>query len=127
VTTATDTPPDDDVFLPAIPPGAPVLVVLVEMDGCPACEEFHPVFVKTALPYAQRGLPIIRVDANTTDPVAQRWMNALRVEATPTLIAVAMRRGAASLAGPLPVGRLEGSASPLAVSGVLNAAWVHNR
>lgn len=112
-------PTDEDVFLDAIPDGAPVVVVLVEMEGCPACEEFHPTFLKTALPYAQRGLPIIRVDANTPDPVAQRWMNALRVEATPTLIAVAMKRG--------PVGRLEGSASPLAVSGVLNAAWVHNR
>ena len=119
MTTAADTPPDDDVFLPAIPPGAPVLVVLVEMDGCPACEEFHPVFVKTALPYAQRGLPIIRVDANSPDPVAQRWMNALRVEATPTLIAVTPRRGA--------VGRLEGTANQLAISGVLNAAWIHNR
>jgi thiol-disulfide isomerase/thioredoxin len=120
VTTPADTTPqDDDVFLPAIPPGAPVIVVLVEMDGCPACEEFHPVFVKTAAPYAQRGLPIIRVDANSPDPVAQRWMNALRVEATPTLIAVTMRRG--------PVGRLEGTANPLAISGVLNAAWVHNR
>lgn len=116
--TSVDTPPDDDVFLPTIPPGAPVLVVLVEMDGCPACEEFHPTFVKTALPYAQRGLPIIRVDANSADPVTQRWMNAFRVEATPTLIAVTPHRA---------VGRLEGVAGPLAISGVLNAAWVHNR
>ena len=76
------------IFVDAIPPDAPVAIVLVEQDGCDACAEFHPVFVELATPYAEAGLPILRLDANSQDPMAQAFMAKHHVRATPTLLLV---------------------------------------
>ena len=76
------------IFVDRIPDEAPVAVVLVEQEGCGACEEFHSVFVELATPYAEAGLPILRLDANSQDPTAQAFMARHGVQATPTLLLV---------------------------------------
>ena len=107
------------VFATAVPDKSPVLVVYVEQEGCGACEEYLPIFEKMAAPYAQRGLPIIKLDAGSTDPDAQAFMNRHGVEATPTVIAATLYRG--------PVGRLEGVSTEVETRRLLDIAWAHNR
>ena len=109
----------DSVFMDQIPPGAPVLVVLVEQEGCPACEDFHPLFVKEATPFARRGLPIIRVNAAATDPVSQNFMETHGVQFTPTVLVVTYWRG--------PLARIDGASTAVEVQRLLNVAWAHNR
>lgn len=87
-------------FVESIPPDAPIAVVLVEQEGCGACEEFHPLFVSVAAPYAEAGLPILRLEANTGDAVAQAFMAKHGVRATPTVLLVPRWAYAVKLEGP---------------------------
>lgn len=107
------------VFVDQIPPGAPIVVVLVEQQGCPACEEYHPVFEAAAAPYAREGLPIFRLDANSPDPVAQTWMTKHGVESTPTVIVASLYRGH--------IAKIEGNASAGETRQLLDVARAHNR
>jgi thiol-disulfide isomerase/thioredoxin len=107
------------VFVDQIPPGAPVLVVLVEQDGCPACEEYHPVFEQAAAPYAKDGLPIFRLDANSLDSDALAFMTKHGVESTPTVIVASLHRG--------PIAKIEGNASLIETRHLLDVARAHNR
>lgn len=90
----------EDIFLPEPPPGAPVVVFLIEQEGCGHCEDYHPIFVEVAKRYAAYGVPVVRVDAATDDQITQTWMARHRVEGTPTVIAATNWRG--------PVGKLDG-------------------
>lgn len=76
------------IFVDHLPEDAPIAVVLVEQEGCGSCEAFHPIFVEAATPYAEAGLPILRLDANSQDPTAQAFMAKHGVQATPTLLLV---------------------------------------
>lgn len=109
----------DNVFVPTVPPGAPVVVVLVEQDGCGACEEYHPTFVRVAQRYAAMGLPIVRIDANTEDAAAQAFMAGQGVDSTPTVIAATLYRG--------PVAKLEGVTTDIETRRLFDVAWAHNR
>lgn len=74
-----------------IHPTTRVILVIVTMDGCPACEEYKPVFAEVATRYQNApGLQIIDLDANDPDPEVQRWMNQHKVEGVPCVLV--MRR-----------------------------------
>lgn len=107
------------VFTNQIPPGSPVIVALIEMDGCPACQEYHPVFERVAKSFADRGLPIVRIDAQTEDPASVAFMNKHGVQSTPTVIAATLHRG--------PVARIEGAATEIETRHLFLTAWAHNR
>lgn len=107
------------VFSNRIPDGAPVIVVLVEQEGCGACAEYHPIFERVAVPYAQAGVPILRVDASDPDPNAQRFMDTHGVNSTPTVIVATIYRAA--------LGRLEGVASEMDTRRLLDVARVHHQ
>jgi thiol-disulfide isomerase/thioredoxin len=64
------------------------------MAGCEACAEYHPIFEKVAAPYAAQGLPIVRLDAESTDPNDQKFMTSHGVEATPCVVVATLYRGA---------------------------------
>jgi len=102
-------------FSDRIPDDAPIAVVLIEQEGCGACEEFHPVFVGIAEPYATEGLPILRLEANTPDPTAQAFLAKHAVRATPTVLLVPRWAYAVKLEGPQP---------PLALRQALD--WANN-
>lgn len=102
-------------FVPEAPPDAPILVVLVEQEGCGACEEFHPLFESVAEPYAAAGLPVLRLEANTPDPTAQAFMAKHGVRATPTVLLVP--RWAYAV-------KLEGPQTPIALKQALD--WANN-
>lgn len=106
-------------FLDAPPDGAPVVVFLIEQEGCPACEEFHPVFVQTAELYANQGLPIVRVNAATEDAGWQQWMGMHGVKYTPTVIAVGYGRGV--------IAKIEGGGSPVEAQMLLARALMAQR
>jgi thiol-disulfide isomerase/thioredoxin len=119
---------ENSVFVEAIPYEAPVLVVLIEQDGCPACEEYHPTFVKAASWYAKNGLPILRMNLTTLEEdaaenaslsKANTWMNEHGVDSTPTVIVTALYHGE--------VAKLEGVSSEGATRQILDIAWAHNR
>lgn len=98
---------------------APIVVVLIEQEGCPACEQYHPIFQQTAMPYARAGLPFVQVDASTPDPEAQAWMALHGVTATPTVLVVQRFRGA--------IGKLEGVSTPVDTRRLLDTALANNR
>lgn len=108
-----------NIFTNVIPPRSPVVVVLIEQEGCGACEEYHPIFEQAAARYAQMGLPIIKMDAGTQDPESVRFMNVHGVQSTPTVIAATLFRG--------PVGRLEGVSTLAETQRMFEVAWAHNR
>lgn len=87
-------------FVESAPPDAPILVVLVEQEGCGSCEDFHPLFVSVAESYAAEGLPILRLEANTADPTAQAFLAKHDVRVTPTILLVPRWAYAVKLAGP---------------------------
>jgi thiol-disulfide isomerase/thioredoxin len=60
---------------------APVVVLVVHQEGCPACEEYLPRFQRIAERYA-RCIPHLVVDANVYPDAA----DALKVESTPTTL-----------------------------------------
>lgn len=110
------------IYVDQIPPNAPVLVVFVAMKGCGACAEYTPIFEKVAAPYAQRGLPIFRVEVDPDvppDPNTENFLNAHGVEAMPTVIAATLYRG--------PLDRIEGTATETQTRRLLDVAWAHNK
>lgn len=108
-----------NVFVDRIPVGSPVVVALVTMEGCGACQEFMPTFTGIAESFAKRGLPIVHLDAATQDPATLAFLNKHGVEATPTVIAATLNRG--------PVARLEGAVSGDETRRFFETAWAHNR
>lgn len=107
------------LYVDQVPQRAPVLVVIIVQEGCGACDEYKPIFEKIAAPYAQRGLPIYKLDASSDDANAQAFMNRHRVENTPTVIAATLYRG--------PVARLEGVSTEVETRQLFDVAWAHNR
>ncbi len=97
---------------------APIVVVLIAQEGCPACEQYHPTFVKAATPYQARGLPFVLVDAATPNEEAQAWMALHGVTATPTVLVVQRYRGA--------IGRLEGVSTDVDTRRLLDLALANN-
>lgn len=59
----------------------PVAVICWTQEGCPACEDYLPKFLKVAERYS-RCLPIIVADVNQYGHAA----NEFRVESTPTTV-----------------------------------------
>ncbi len=108
-----------NVFTTEIPRGAPVVVVLIEQEGCGACEEYHPIFVKMAAPWVARGLPVVRLNAATEVPDEIAFMDKHGVHATPTVIAATLYRG--------PVARIDGAATEVETQRLFYTAWAHNR
>lgn len=98
---------------------APVVVVLIAQEGCGACEQYHPVFMAAAEPYARAGLPFVQVDAGHADPEAQQWMAMMGVTATPTVLVVKRFRGV--------IGKLEGSSTLVDTRRILDTALANNR
>lgn len=111
--------PVEQIFLDAPPDGAPVVVFLIEQEGCPACEEFHPIFAQVCSLYVSQGLPVVRVNAATEDEAWQQWMHAHRVQYTPTVLAVAQHRGV--------LGKIEGGGGPVEVQMLLTRALMADR
>lgn len=108
------------VFVDQVPKGAPVVVVLVEQEGCPACEEYHPIFEKVAEQYGPAyGIPVMRINAATNDPETQRWMARHSVSGTPTVIVATFSRG--------PVGKIDGVASAEDTVRLFDRARMFNR
>lgn len=107
------------VFVDHIPSGAPVIIALVVMPGCGACEEYEPRFLQVAESYARRGLPIIKIDAMTEDPNTIAFMNKHAVNATPTVVAATLYRG--------PLAKIEGTATVSETRALFETAWAHNR
>lgn len=87
-------------FMDRIPDDAPIAVILVEQEGCGACEEFHPLFTSVAEPYVAEGLPVLRLEANTPDPTAQAFLAKHDVRVTPTVLLVPRWAYAVKFAGP---------------------------
>ncbi len=65
------------------PENSRVVIVLFVMDGCPACEEFKPTFMKVAKKYNSR-VPVSIADAATAQ--TQVFAEKHKVEATPTML-----------------------------------------
>lgn len=72
-----------------VPPDARVVVVVVGMAGCPACEDYTPRVEALAPSYA-RVVPVVYLDAASHDPKVQKWMDEHGIGSTPTTIV--MRR-----------------------------------
>lgn len=98
---------------------APVVVVLIAQEGCPACEQYHPIFMTAAPAYARAGIPFVQVDAATADAEVQQWMSMMGVAATPTVLVVKRYRGM--------IARLEGASTPADTRRVLDVALANNR
>lgn len=69
-----------------IPPDAKVVVVVISMDGCPACQDYVPRVEGLAGAYRRAGVPIIYLDAADQRPAVQEWMDQYQVTATPTTL-----------------------------------------
>lgn len=102
------------IYVDEIPPNSPVIVVLIEQEGCGACAEYKPVFEKIAAPFAARGLPIYRIDAATSDANAQNFMDKNEVGGTPAVVAATLHRGQ--------VAKLEGVSNETETLGLFNVA-----
>lgn len=98
---------------------APVVVVLIVQEGCGACEQYHPIFMAAAAPYAKAGLPFVQVDAADPEPEAQTWMATMGVTATPTVLVVKRYRGI--------IAKLEGVSSPVETRRAFDTALANNR
>lgn len=79
----------------------PAIVVCWRQEGCPACEQFSPVFRAIAKRY-ERCIPSALIDC--TDGPLATWSDAYRVRHTPTVMVI--RHGRPSLR------RLEGAVPP---------------
>lgn len=62
-------------------------VLVLIMDGCPACHEYMPRFGALAAPYRAQGMPVSIIDLNT-DQKAQALANRLKINATPTTVVI---------------------------------------
>lgn len=62
-------------------------VLVLVMEGCPACDEYMPRFGKLAAPYRMNGVPVSILDINS-DSQAEMLANRLGVQATPTTIVI---------------------------------------
>jgi thiol-disulfide isomerase/thioredoxin len=65
-------------------------VLVLIMDGCPACHDYMPRFGALAAPYRAKGMPVSILDLNA-DSKAQLLADRLKVEATPTTITIGPR------------------------------------
>lgn len=98
---------------------APIVIVFIAQEGCGACEQYHPVFMQAAAPYARAGLPFVQVDAAHADVEAQNWMSLMGVTATPTVLVVKRYRGI--------IAKLEGASDPVSTRRLLDTALANNR
>lgn len=62
-------------------------VVVLIMEGCPACHEYMPRFARQAAPLRAQGMPISIYDLNK-HPGARALADKLKVEATPTTVVI---------------------------------------
>jgi thiol-disulfide isomerase/thioredoxin len=70
----------------SVPQTAKVVMVVISMADCPACEDYLPRFQRIAANYAQVGIPVLYLDAEDEDSGVQAWMDGHGVEATPTTL-----------------------------------------
>lgn len=68
-----------------LPADARVVVVVIGMAGCPACEDYIPRVEALAPSYA-RVVPVMYLDAASQDPRVQAWMDEYKIEHTPTTL-----------------------------------------
>lgn len=63
-----------------------VVIVIVHMHGCPACEEYVPQVKALSGPYERQGIPVLYIEADDQRPEAQRWMNDYDIQDLPTTL-----------------------------------------
>jgi thiol-disulfide isomerase/thioredoxin len=71
-----------------IPPDARVIVAVISMDGCPACQDYVPRVEGLAGSYRRAGVPVVYLNAADPRPDVQAWMDRYGVTATPTTLVI---------------------------------------
>lgn len=62
-------------------------VLVLVMDGCPACHEYMPRFGRLAAPYRAQGVPVSIYDLDKHQQAAS-LADRLKIEATPSTVVI---------------------------------------
>src|SRR6185436_5836714 len=89
---------------------ANVFVALVVLEGCGACEEFKPRFLRAAERLQRRnpGIPVGIYLADDPRPDVQAFLDRFQVQATPTLLILCRGPGSISVVGSVDSLQLDG-------------------
>jgi hypothetical protein len=89
---------------------ANVFVALVILDGCGACEEFKPRFLRAVEKLQRRnpGLPVGIYQADDPRPDVQEFLDRFKVESTPTMLILCRGPGSISVVGSVDSLQLDG-------------------
>lgn len=88
---------------PTAPPPseARAVVVVFTIEGCEACKEYKPTFMKVANGY-RNSVPIYMLDANSTDPQVASLAQRLNVQAVPATFVLRKPTGMIKVEGAIP-------------------------
>lgn len=83
------------------PSNANAVVVVFTIEGCDACSEYKPRFLKIATQYRNQ-VPIYILDANSDDPQVTALAQRLRVSNVPATYVLRKPAGLMSVLGGIP-------------------------
>ena len=82
-------------------PDARAVLVVFTIEGCGACAEYKPTFMKVASAYRGR-FPIYMLDANDTNPQVAQLAQRLNVQAVPATFVLRKPTGMIRVEGAIP-------------------------
>ncbi len=65
-----------------------IVIVVVHLAGCPACEEYVPRLRALSGSYERMGIPVLYVNAEDQRPEAQRWMDEYDIQEMPSTLVI---------------------------------------
>lgn len=65
-----------------------IIIVVVHLEGCPACEDYVPRLRALSGSYERMGIPVLYVDANDQRAEAQRWMDEYDIQEMPSTLVI---------------------------------------